>query len=66
VRATSVPGLGSKFEFMLPVGPVQLPAVVANALAAPMPAPTLPAGTPVSPAAAVAAGGQHDEYPNGR
>jgi len=66
VRATSVPGLGSKFEFMLPVGPTQLPAVSAGALTAPMPAPKLSAGVTASPAAAAAAGGQHDEYPSGR
>jgi signal transduction histidine kinase len=73
VSATSVPGLGSKFELVLPADPVQLPALASGTLAtavppqaAPLPAaPAAPAGQPPSSAVATAAGAQH-EYPSGR
>jgi signal transduction histidine kinase len=74
VRATSVPGLGSKFELILPAGPLQLPSLTGDPLAMPVLPQTPPrsvtapsaAAQPASPAAVTAAGGQHDEYPSGR
>ncbi len=42
VRATSVPGLGSKFELILQVRPLQLPERSGAALATPVPPPSVP------------------------
>ncbi len=74
VTATSVPGLGSKFELALPMGPLPQPAASAGTLSAPAPPeatrqPAVPASPtpPSSPATvATATGGQHDGYPGGR
>jgi signal transduction histidine kinase len=74
VRATSVPGLGSKFELVLPVGPVPLPPPPTGTITMPAPSEaTLWPVTPFFPAAAPSAanvvttmGGQHDEYPSAR
>jgi two-component system, OmpR family, sensor kinase len=74
VRATSVPGLGSKFELILPIGPVPPPTLPAGALSVPTsPEATLRPMTPSSqpaepsaPSVVTAAGGQPDGYPNGR
>jgi signal transduction histidine kinase len=73
VRATSVPGLGSKFELVLPAGPVPPPAGSAGTITIPAPSesalwpvtPSFPAADP-SAAAVVTTTGQHDEYPGGR
>ena len=54
VRATSVPGLGSKFEIILPVAPVPAPALV------------LPDAAQLPTTAAAAAGGTPAEYPGDR
>jgi two-component system, OmpR family, sensor kinase len=73
VRAASVPGLGSKFELILPVGPVQLPSPGTGPLTAGAPLPEAPrradapgatAQSSAAPAGRTAAG-QHDEYPSG-
>jgi signal transduction histidine kinase len=74
VRAASVPGLGSKFELVLPVGPVQLPSVSADTVGVPVPqqaapregAKPAPAKPSPVPPVATTAGGQRDEYPSGR
>jgi two-component system, OmpR family, sensor kinase len=74
VRATSVPGLGSKFELILPIGPVPPPTLSAGAVPVPVPSeaspplvtPSISAAQPDSAAIASAAGGQHDGYPSGR
>jgi signal transduction histidine kinase len=66
VKATSVPGLGSKFEVVLPIGPVAPPALSAGTLSAspeatlwPM-TPSSPSGQPTSVTVVTATGGQHD------
>ena len=64
VRATSVPGLGSKFELVLPAGPVQLPTLVAGALSVPV-TPPAPAAAPPSSTVVTAVGTKH-EYPSAR
>jgi two-component system, OmpR family, sensor kinase len=64
VRATSVPGLGSKFELILPAGPAQLPTVAAGTLGVPVSQPA-PAVQPPSSTVGTAAGAQR-EYPSGR
>jgi signal transduction histidine kinase len=74
VRAASVPGLGSKFELVLPAGPVQVPSVSADTLGVPVPQQAAPsegaqpaAATPSpAPPVATTTGGQRDEYPSGR
>jgi two-component system, OmpR family, sensor kinase len=74
VRATSVPGLGSKFELVIPVGPVPPPTLTADALSIPVQPevplrPTTPSPAAVEPSSAgigTAAVGQHDGYPGGR
>ncbi len=74
VRATSVPGLGSKFELILPIGPVPPPTLSAGTLAVPVspeatPRPVTPSSRAAQPSSAsviAAAGGQHDRYPGGR
>jgi two-component system, OmpR family, sensor kinase len=74
VRATSVPGLGSKFELILPVGPVPPPTLTAGTLSVPVPPEaalrlTTPSSPPEQPSTATvgtAAAGQHDGYPGGR
>jgi two-component system, OmpR family, sensor kinase len=74
VRATSVPGLGSKFELILPIGPVPPPTLPAGTLSVPMsPEATLRPMSPSSRAAQSSAASavtsatcQHDGYPNAR
>jgi signal transduction histidine kinase len=74
IRATSVPGLGSKFELILPIGPVRPPTLTAGTLSTPVQpevaprpmTPSEPAAHPSTPIIGTAAGGQHDGYPNGR
>jgi signal transduction histidine kinase len=73
VRATSVPGLGSKFELVLPAGPVPLPSASAGTTTRPAPSeaalwpvtPSFPAADPAAAAVVTATGGRR-EYPSGR
>jgi signal transduction histidine kinase len=64
VRATSVPGLGSKFELVLPAGPVQLPTLAAGILSLPVTPPAPAAASPSS--TVIAAVGTKHEYPSAR
>jgi signal transduction histidine kinase len=73
VTAASVPGLGSKFELVLPIDPIQLPATPAGTLAIPVPPQAAPlpaaptAATAQSPSpSAVATAGARRKYPSGR
>jgi two-component system, OmpR family, sensor kinase len=73
-RATSVQGLGSKFELVLPAGPAQLPTLGTGTLATPVspqaaPRPAAlrsPAAEPSASAAVATAAGTQHEYPNAR
>jgi two-component system, OmpR family, sensor kinase len=64
VRATSVRGLGSKFELVLPAGPVQLPTPAASTMSGPA-TPSPPSAGPPSSTVVTAPGTKH-EYPGAR